>query len=111
MIPFRLVTVEPATSLYAGGVVAAARQIVRTPGMEATLEQARAAAARELPIPPDLRTVYQGQLERSHGFVESNDFGMMQTYAGATVPLIRQDWVKTVEIPAPAHELVPDLLS
>jgi hypothetical protein len=35
---------------------------------------------------------------------------MMQTYADATVPLIRQDWVKSVAVPAPAHELVPDLL-
>jgi len=105
-----LITLEPATSIYADGLTAAARQIVRTPGLEAKLEAAIRAAAPELPIPPELRVAYRGQAARSHEFVESHDFGMMQTYAGATVPLIRQDWVRSVAVPAPAFDLLPDLL-
>lgn len=110
MRPFRLMMLEPATSIYANGLTDAARQIVRTPGLEAKLESAIRAAAPELPIPPELRVAYRGQAAHSHEFVESHDFGMMQTYSGATVPLIRQDWVRSVEVPAPAFDLLPDLL-
>jgi hypothetical protein len=101
---------SPATSIYANGLTAAARQVVRTPGLEAELEAAIRSAAPELPIPPELRVAYHGQAARSHEFVESHDFGMMQTYSGATIPLIRQDWVRSVAVPAPAFDLLPDLL-
>ena len=111
MSPFTLMTLEPATTIYAGGIAAAARQIVRTPGLAAQLEAARVAAASELPIPPELRAAYAGQAAHSHRFVESHDFGMMQTYADHTIPLIRQDWVKSVAVPAPAHDMLPDLLA
>jgi hypothetical protein len=111
MSPLRLITLEPAQSIYAGGLAAATRKIVRTPGLESLLEQARATAADKLPIPPDLRVAYLGQSALSHAFVEAHDFGMLQTYSGKTIPLIRQDWVKTVNVPVPAHELVPDLLT
>jgi hypothetical protein len=110
MSPFALIVLEPATTIYAGGIAAAARQIVRTPGLEAQLEAARVAASGKLPIPPELRAAYSDQVARSHSFVESHDFGMMQTYADHTIPLIRQDWVKSVTVPAPAHDLLPDLL-
>jgi hypothetical protein len=111
MSPLRLITLEPASTIYAGGIAAATRTIVKTPGLEARLEQARATAAPKLPMPPDLRTAYTGQLTHSHTFVEAHDFGMLQAYKGRTIPLIRQDWVKTVNVPVPAHELVPDLLA
>ena len=111
MSPFRLVTLEPATTIYAGGIAAAARRIVRTPGLAAELERARTDAASELPLPPELRTAYRGQIARSHAFVEAHDLGMLQTYAGQTIPLISQDWVKTVRLPRSAHELLPDLLA
>jgi hypothetical protein len=110
MRPFRLIMLEPATSIYANGLTAAARQIVRTPGLEAQLEAAIRTAAPELPIPPELRVAYLGQAAHSHEFVESHDFGMMQRYSGATVPLIRQDWVRSVAVPAPAFDLLPDLM-
>lgn len=111
MSPLRLITLEPANSIYAGGIAAATRKIVRTPELEARLEEARTTAASELPIPPDLRIAYEGQLEHSHTYVEAHDFGMLQTYAGSTIPLIRQDWVKTVSMPGPAHDMVADLLA
>jgi hypothetical protein len=110
MRPFRMIALEPATSIYANGITAAARKIVRTPGLEDDLEAAIRSAAPHLPISPEFRAAYRGQAARSHEFVESHDFGMMQTYSGATVPLIRQDWVRTVTVPAPAFDLLPDLL-
>jgi hypothetical protein len=110
MSPFSLVTLEPASTIYAGGIAAATRKIVRTPGLEARLEEARTTAAGRLRIPPRLRAAYLGQAGYSHAFVEAHDFGMMQTYAGRTIPLIRQDWVKAVPIPVPAHDLVLELL-
>jgi hypothetical protein len=105
-----MIALEPATSIYANGATAAARRIVGTPGLEAELEAAIRTAAPHLPISPEFRATYIGQGARSHEFVESHDFAMMQTYAGATVPLIRQDWVRTVGVPVPAFDLLPDLL-
>jgi hypothetical protein len=111
MSPFNLVTLEPASTIYAGGIAAATRRIVRTPGLEARLEEARTGAAGRLRISPGLRAAYLGQAEHSHAFVEAHDFGMLQTYAGQPIPLIRQDWVKSVPVSVPAHDIVLDLLA